>query len=66
MNRGEESKSNMKTQSNNNNVSSEVRFVEFGSVIDDSGSNTVAGRNMTADEEREYNAGMARLAEMFG
>ena len=43
-----------------------ARFVQTASVMDDCGTGQIVGQYMTPAQEREYNDGMARMAEMFG
>lgn len=44
--------------------SGDARFVRQSTVMDDCGTGGVSGAYMTPKEEKEYNAGMARLAEL--
>lgn len=41
-----------------------TRFIHTASVMDDSGTGGFCGFYATPDQEREYNDGMARMAEM--
>jgi len=40
--------------------------IQIASVMDDCGTNEIRSIEMTKDEQREYNEGMAKLAEMWG
>ena len=40
--------------------------VQIASAMDDCGTNEILTIEMTKAEEREYNEGMAKLAEMWG
>ena len=40
--------------------------VQIASAMDDCGTNEIRTMEMTKAEEREYNEGMAKLAEMWG
>ena len=48
------------------NNASEIVNVQIASVIDDCGTNQIRTIQMTKSEERDYNEGMAKLAEMWG
>ena len=41
-----------------------TRFIHTASVMDDSGTGGFCGFYATPEQEREYNDGMARMAEM--
>ena len=41
-----------------------TRFIHTASVMDDSGTGGFCGFYATAEQEREYNDGMARMAEI--
>lgn len=41
-----------------------TKFIHTASVMDDSGTGGFCGFYATAEQEKEYNDGMARMAEM--
>lgn len=51
----------MKTQ-----PTTDIVKIQIASAMDDCGTNEIRSIEMTKDEEKEYNDGMARLAEMWG
>ena len=48
------------------NNTTETTKVQIASAMDDCGTNEIRAIEMTKAEEKEYNDGMAKLAEMWG
>ena len=50
----------------NTTTDAETSTIQIASAMDDCGTNEIRSIEMTKAEEKEYNEGMARLAEMWG
>ena len=57
---------NHQMKMNTTTATEETTKIQIASAMDDCGTNEIRTIEMTKAEEKEYNEGMAKLAEMWG